>query len=97
MNSKLRNLFALVLILAALFGTPAALYAQELPAGLEGETSIPNLPNDLAEENTGESSTDGSTNTTPITQREDFIAGVGVGVVFGIIVGGAIIWFTKKS
>jgi hypothetical protein len=95
MNSKLLNIFAAILVSFALFGMPMITYAQELPAGLEGETTIPNLPNDLVDGETTDNST--TTESKPLTQREDFIAGVGVGVAFGIIVGGVIIWFTKKS
>jgi len=99
MNSKLRNLVAVGLLAIAFAGMPMIVSAQDAATetNLDG-SAIPNLPNDLQGENAPQ--TESASNTTtdkPLTQREDFIAGVGVGVAFGILVGGVIVWFTKKS
>ena len=98
MNSKLCNLVAAILVACALIVTPVAVYAQDAtPPATIDPSAIPNLPNDLVNETPDKDTKTDTANTTPLTQREDFIAGVGVGIVFGIIVGGVIVWFTKKS
>lgn len=88
--------FALCITISFLTLLPVTVHANaEVPpaADLPGGT--------LPGEGLPEDGTSSSAATDPQTQKEvvtrDFLTGAGVGVAFGFILGGVVIWFTKRN